>query len=129
MTQTTSADWELAIVLPLGAVAGQLRRIEERLRLLDMKALEFARQSENRTLRGLIDAMLENINDALGAITGLVADIDADIRPRSSEVNLASIKDEVAPLATQLRVDDARSSREAVASEYPARSSRAELDD
>jgi len=52
MTQASAAEWELAIALPLGAVASQLQRIEAQLRLLNMKALDFARDRENRTVHG-----------------------------------------------------------------------------
>lgn len=86
MTQAFSANLEIAIVLPLGVVANQLLRIEADLRLLNMKALALAKERENGRLTGLIEAKLENITEALDSIRGLVSDIEADIRPRSSDV-------------------------------------------
>ena len=129
MTPATSADWEMAIVLPLGVVANQLRRIEEQLRLLDMKALDFARQRENRNLRGLIEARLEHIHEALGSITGLVSDIEADIQPRSADVARASITEATVPPGTRVSVDGSRSSRDTGGSEYSTRPSSADRDD
>jgi tetrahydromethanopterin S-methyltransferase subunit B len=73
----------MAIVLPLGVVAHQLIKIEADLRLLNMKALELAKERENGRHTRLIEATLENINEALDAIKGLVSDIETDIQPRS----------------------------------------------
>jgi hypothetical protein len=82
MTETSAATLEMAIVLPLGVVARQLMKIEADLRLLNMKALELARERENGRHTRLIEDSLENINEALDAIKGLVSDIETDIRPR-----------------------------------------------
>jgi ubiquinone biosynthesis protein COQ9 len=82
MTEASSANLELSILLPLGVVANQLMRIEAELRLLNMKALKVARERENQRLSGLIEARLDNINDVLDSIRGLVSDIAADIQPR-----------------------------------------------
>jgi tetrahydromethanopterin S-methyltransferase subunit B len=73
----------MAIVLPLGVVAHQLIKIEADLRLLNMKALELAKERENGRHTRLIEATLENINEALDAIKGLVSDIETDIQPKS----------------------------------------------
>ena len=83
MTETSAATLEMAIVLPLGVVARQLMKIEADLRLLNMKALELARERENGRHTRLIEDSLENINEALDAIKGLVSDIETDIRPSS----------------------------------------------
>jgi hypothetical protein len=83
MTETSAANLEMAIVLPLGVVAHQLMKIEADLRLLNMKALELAKERENGRHTRLIEAALENINEALDAIKGLVADIETDIQPSS----------------------------------------------
>jgi len=81
MTQASSANWEIAIMLPLGVVDRQLQKIEEQLRALNMKALEFEKEHENTALRRLIETRLEHINELLGSIAGLVSDINADIQP------------------------------------------------
>jgi tetrahydromethanopterin S-methyltransferase subunit B len=83
MTEISATNLEMAIVLPLGVVAHQLIKIEADLRLLNMKALELAKERENGRHTRLIEATLENINEALDAIKGLVSDIETDIQPRS----------------------------------------------
>ena len=93
MTEASSANLELAIVLPLGVVANQLMRIEAELRLLNMKALNVARERENPRLSGLIEARLDNINDVLDSIKGLVSDIAADIHPRPMNPTRPSTKE------------------------------------
>jgi len=45
--------------------------------------LELAKERENGRHTRLIEATLENINEALDAIKGLVSDIETDIQPRS----------------------------------------------
>ena len=129
MTQATAADWEMAIVLPLGVVANQLRRIEAQLRLLNMKALDLAREHEGRAVRGSIEARLEQINDALGSITGLVSDIEADIQPRSPAGMRARVKDETPPPATHAPGEDVRSVREAAAAPPASRRRAVDQDD
>jgi hypothetical protein len=86
MTEASCATLEMAIALPLGVVANQLMRIEADLRLLNMRALSFAKQRDNARLTGQIEARLDNINAALDSIRGLVSDIEADIQPRSTRV-------------------------------------------
>jgi len=83
MTEISATNLEMAIVLPLGVVAHQLIKIEADLRLLNMKALELAKERENGRHTRLIEATLENINEALDAIKNLVSDIETDIQPRS----------------------------------------------
>jgi hypothetical protein len=82
MTETSAANLEMAIVLPLGVVAHQLMKIEADLRLLNMKALDLGQDRENGRHSRLIVAALDNINEALDAIKGLVSDIETDIQPR-----------------------------------------------
>jgi len=83
---------ETAIVLPLGVVANQLMRIEAELRLLNMKALDLAKEREDGRFGGLIEAKLENISEALEAIRSLVSDIQTDIRPRSASALAAPVR-------------------------------------
>ena len=82
MAQPHPANWQIAIDLPLGVVDQQLRKIEEQLRILNMKALEFAADAENTVVRRQIDARLEHINELLGSIARLVSDIGADMQTR-----------------------------------------------
>ncbi len=114
MTGGSSANLEVAIVLPLGVVAGQLTRIEAQLRLLNMKTLEFARESDQGRLVGMMDARLEQINEALDSIRGLVSDIEADIHPK---------------LNTPLPLDDAQSSPDVVYRRYSSRKPTPDRDD
>jgi hypothetical protein len=83
MTESSPANLELAIALPLGVVANQLMRIETDLRFLNMKALAFAGERENGALAAKIGGGLERINGALDLIRGLVADIETNIQPLS----------------------------------------------
>ena len=83
MAETSGANVEMAVVLPLGVVANQLMKIETDLRLLNMKALDFAQEREDGRLSGQIAARLERINDALDAIRSLVSDIAADLEAGS----------------------------------------------
>jgi hypothetical protein len=79
MSKSSSSEWELAIDLPLGVVASQLMRIEEQLRLLNMKAADFVRERDSDRRSGAISIRLERINRALDSIRTLMADIEADI--------------------------------------------------
>ena len=129
MTQGASAEWEMAVVLPLGVVASQLRRIETQLRLLNMKALDLARERENRALRGPVEARIEEIHDALGSIAGLVADIEADLRPGPTGTLRAIVKDEPVPLGTRARSADFRSPHDATDSMPATRKPSPDRDD
>jgi hypothetical protein len=129
MTQASPADWEIAIVLPLGVVANQLQRIETQLRLLNMKALDFARERENRALRAPIDARLEQINEAIAAISGLVSDIEADLHPGSAVVTKTSIREETASPGTHGSIDATPSGRDPAGSKSSKRRPDADRDD
>lgn len=74
-SKVSSTDLELAIVLPLGVLANQLMRIEAQLRLVNMKALDLATESEHGGSAALINAKLEHISEALDSIRTLVTDI------------------------------------------------------
>ena len=82
MTQPSADNWELAIVLPLGVIANQLMKIEMDLRLLNMKALDFALEGGSARQAGLIETRLDSISHALDAIRGIVSDIGDDIQSR-----------------------------------------------
>lgn len=94
MTES-SANLELAIALPLGVVANQLVRMEADLRFLNMKALNYAKQRESGVLGAQIAGHLEQINESLDLIRGLISDIEADMRPRSAPGAVASARDPV----------------------------------
>ncbi|MGB8694734.1 MAG: hypothetical protein WCD08_14605 [Steroidobacteraceae bacterium] len=79
MTKAFSSDWELTIDLPLGVVASQLMRIEEQLRLLNMKAADLVKERDSGRRNGAISVRLEHINKALDSIRALMADIETDI--------------------------------------------------
>ena len=75
MSRTPSPDLELSIVLPLGALAQQLMKVEAQLRLVNMRALDIATDGEYRGSAARINAKLEHICEALDSIKALVADI------------------------------------------------------
>ncbi len=129
MTPESSAEWEMAIVLPLGVVANQLRRIETQLRLVNMKALELSRERESRALRALVESRLDGIHDALGSISGLVADIEADLEPKATASVRAIVKDEVLPARAPIPIDDHLSPPDGAGPGHPGRRSSSERDD
>ena len=81
MTDTSAANLDLAIVLPLGAIANQLARVEGDLRFLHMKALASDRE-RSAALDGRITAGFDKINEVLESIRRLAADLQADLHPR-----------------------------------------------
>jgi hypothetical protein len=83
MTAESFANLEMAIDLPLAVVAHQLMKIEADLRLLNMKALDLAKAREDGRYGGSIRERLENINDVLDSIKGLVSNIESDMRSAS----------------------------------------------
>jgi hypothetical protein len=121
MTERPSAHLEMTLVLPLGVIANQLMKIEADLRLLNMKAVDLAREREAGRHTGLIEERLERINEALDAIRSLVSDIEADIQPKSREVTRTSIDKHTLQLETRVPVKEIRSPSEAV---HPVPSNR-----
>lgn len=87
MTRGSSSDWEIAIDLPLGVVANQLRRIEEQLRLLNLKATDLAAERDSGHRNGAISVRLENINRALDSIRTFISELETeiDVTRRSSD--------------------------------------------
>jgi hypothetical protein len=79
MTKASSTDWELSIDLPLGVVASQLTKIEEQLRLLNMKAADLVKERDSGRRNGAISVRLENINRALDSIRTFISDLEAEI--------------------------------------------------
>ncbi len=87
MTKASSTDWEIAIDLPLGVVASQLTRIEEQLRLLNLKAADLVKERDGGRRNGAISVRLEDINRTLDAIRTFISDLEAEIEAarRSSD--------------------------------------------
>ena len=94
MIEASSANWELALVLPLGVVANQLLRMEAELRVLNMKVVVDATERENTAVAGRIAVRLEQITEALDRIQHLVSAIEADIRPRTARPSRTSPNDD-----------------------------------
>ncbi len=65
-------------------------KIQADLRLLNMKALGYARERHNGSPGGQIGARLEQINEALDVIRGLMSDIEADLQPKSGAAAASS---------------------------------------
>jgi hypothetical protein len=80
MTEPSAANLELAIALPLGAVANQLTKIEADLRFLSIKASAYAGERGNGELAAKAAGGLEKIIEALDLIRGVVADFQAGIQ-------------------------------------------------
>lgn len=83
MSDVSPANFELAIVLPLGVIANQLMKLEADLRFLNAKTSTYASAAPASAVTGEIAARIEKINEALEAIRTLVSDIASDIQPRS----------------------------------------------
>jgi hypothetical protein len=81
MTDRPATSVELAIALPLGAVANQLMRVESDLRFLSAKTSgdSLGRDGSGRVAQ--VAARLEQINETLEAIRRLIADIERDLQP------------------------------------------------
>jgi hypothetical protein len=130
MTKAPSANIEMAIILPLGVVANQLMKIEGDLRLLNMKALDFVNEDGGGRNTGLIEARLENINEALDSIRRLVSDIDADIHPWSADKARSALKEHTARIGAHLAIeDDSPSLSDVIHSKHSNRKSHSDRDD
>lgn len=73
---------ELAIALPLGVVANQLKRVESDLRFLSAKASAQPQDRGDANLAAQVAARLEQINETLESIRALLADIESDLQPK-----------------------------------------------
>ena len=129
MTEASSANFELAVVLPLGVVVNQLLRTEAHLRLLNMKTLDFAKQCSIARFAGPIALRLEQIHDTLDSIRGLVADIGADVRPTSADAPRSPSEQDTPQIATDPASDDGRSSLDVVHVKHSNRKSHSDWDD
>lgn len=129
MTEASSANFELAVVLPLGVVVNQLLRTEAQLRLLNMKTLDIVKQRSMARFAGPIALRFEQIHEALESIRGLVADIEADVRPEPQNAARSSTEEDTSRIATGQRSDDERSSIDVVYARHRDRKSSADWDD
>ncbi len=85
MSETSPANFELTVVLPLGVIANQLMKLEADLRFLNAKTSRYASEPPDSVLAAQVATRIEKINEALEAIRTLVVDIAADIQPRSAK--------------------------------------------
>jgi hypothetical protein len=114
MTEASPANLEMAMVLPLGVVANQLMRIEADLRLLNMKALDFAKGRENEHLTRRIEARLDHINETLDSIRDFVSEIEACLQPRSTDATTTLNIKRDSQFESQRPMDLSRSSSDVV---------------
>jgi hypothetical protein len=77
-----SANFELAVVLPLGVAANQLMKVESELRFLTAKLSRYGQ--ERGSTRVEAAASLEKMSEAVDAIRQIIAEIQADIQPPAS---------------------------------------------
>jgi hypothetical protein len=80
MRASLTGDVEMTIVLPLDVVAGKLRRIEEELRHLSIRAVSIDQEAESKELNALIAARLERIRDTIYSISSCLADLSTDMQ-------------------------------------------------
>jgi hypothetical protein len=87
MRASLTAHVDMAVVLPLDVVANKLKRIEEELRDLNMKALTFDRERESGDLKDLIEPRLERIRDTITSIRSCLSNLSTDIAPTSDDIS------------------------------------------
>jgi hypothetical protein len=85
MSEASCANLEMAIALPLGVAANQLMKIEANLRLLNLRAGDFAKERDNGRVAGSIKGNLDNINELLDSIRCIVSNIEADIQGSAAD--------------------------------------------
>ena len=81
MSDRPPASVELAIALPLGAVAKQLMRVESDLRFLSAKTFADPQHRGDAGRAAEVVSRLEQINETLEAIRALIADIERELQP------------------------------------------------
>jgi demethoxyubiquinone hydroxylase (CLK1/Coq7/Cat5 family) len=84
MSNSSPANAELAIVLPLGVAANQLLKVEADLRLLGAKAALCAQERGETGIVAQVAARLEQINETLEAIRALIAQMETDLQPKTA---------------------------------------------
>jgi hypothetical protein len=81
MSDRPPTSIELALALPLGAVANQLMRVESDLRFLSAKTFADPQDRGDAGRAAQVAARLEQINETLEAIRALIADIEQELQP------------------------------------------------
>jgi hypothetical protein len=81
MSDRPATSFELALALPLGAVANQLMRVESDLRFLSAKSIADPEDRAGAGRAAQVAARLEQINETLDAIRALIADIERQLQP------------------------------------------------
>ena len=84
MSNSSAANVELALALPLGVAANQLLKVEADLRLLSAKAALYAQDRGAAGLVSQVAARLEQISETLEAIRSLIAEMETDLQPKSA---------------------------------------------
>jgi hypothetical protein len=82
VTETSSGSAELAILLPLGALANRLMAIEADLRSINMRALDCTQAGEHAALAAQAALRLDRIIEALGLIRDLVSQMETRLDSR-----------------------------------------------
>jgi hypothetical protein len=82
MSEASTANFELSLVLPLGVIANQLMKVEADLRFLNAKTSAYAGERLGSAVAVQLAAQLEKIHAALEAIRALVAEVETDIQPK-----------------------------------------------
>lgn len=80
MTGPNSANFELAVVLPLGVLANQMMKLETDLRFLSARTPLFGEAREDSRLSAQFNARLEQIHQAIDGIRALLEEIESAAR-------------------------------------------------
>lgn len=80
MRASLTSRLEMTIALPLDVLVGKLRRIEEELRHLSIKALSIEQEGESEELKTLIAGRLERLRDTIYSISSCVSDLRIDMQ-------------------------------------------------
>jgi len=85
MSDRSAANTELAIVLPLGVLANQLMKVESELRFLSAKTAVHDHDRDNQNVVAQVASRLEQLNETLESIRILIAVIEGDLQPKSTD--------------------------------------------
>jgi hypothetical protein len=80
MRASLTGPVEMTIGLPLDVVVSKLKRIEEELRHLGIKAASIDPEAESEDLKVLIEARLERIRDTIYSISSCLSDLSIDMQ-------------------------------------------------
>jgi predicted transcriptional regulator len=84
VSEPSASSVELAIALPLGVAASQLKRVESDLRFLSAKTAVFPQSRGGVDVVKQVAARLEQINEALDSIRALIVEIERDLQPKTA---------------------------------------------